>query len=67
VAAGEIKQLARPIVAMQSDPPTRRGDRQRELAAIAPFPIRMLDLGSSTSRRPILRSASPTIARFAVN
>jgi hypothetical protein len=45
VAAGEIKQLARPIVAMQPDPPTRRGDRQRELAAIAPFPIRRLDLG----------------------
>ena len=67
VAAGEIKQLARPIVAMQPDPPTRRGDRQRELAPLAPFPIRRLDIGVIDFDRPILRSASPTIARFAAN
>ena len=41
----EIEELARPIVAMEPDPPTRRRDREGELGAIAPFAIRRLDLG----------------------
>src|SRR5262249_23677710 len=41
----EIKQLARPVVAMQSYPPAGGGYSERQLGAISPFPIRRLDLG----------------------
>ncbi len=44
VAAIEIKQLARAIVAMKPDPAAAGRDREGELGAVAPFAIRRLDL-----------------------